>query len=167
MGFSDFFRHAWILIRSAGVAGCVGVTVFELIGSVHLVNGSSMQPVLNPGPERDFVFVKRWDAKRFEFQRGEIVCLTSPRNPKQVLIKRIIGLEGDIVRTINYRESFVRIPQGHCWVEGENHKVSLDSNRYGPVPIGLIIGKASHIVWPLKRWSQLDTDLPIERNPFL
>ena len=86
MGFSDFFRHAWILIRSAGVAGCVGVTVFELIGSVHLVNGSSMQPVLNPGPERDFVFVKRWDAKRFEFQRGEIVCLTSPRNPKQVII---------------------------------------------------------------------------------
>ena len=86
MGFSDYFRHMWILIRSAGIAGSIGLTFFELVGSVHLVNGSSMQPVLNPGAERDFVFVKRWDAKRFNFQRGEIVCLTSPRNPKQVII---------------------------------------------------------------------------------
>jgi len=156
----------WVLIRTAGVAGSIGITFFDLVGSIHLVNGSSMQPVLNPNVERDFVFVKRWNAKNFEFQRGEIVCLNSPRDPKQVLIKRIIALEGDIVRTINHKEAFVRIPKGHCWIEGENHKVSLDSNHYGPVPVGLIIGKASHIIWPLKRWSQLSTDLPAQRKPF-
>lgn len=27
----------------------------------------------------------------------------------------------------------VRVPRGHCWVEGDNAAVSHDSNRFGPV----------------------------------
>lgn len=25
------------------------------------------------------------------------------------------------------------VPPGHCWIEGDNPKVAVDSNSYGPV----------------------------------
>ena len=36
-------------------------------------------------------------------------------------------------RTLDYKEKRVTIPDGHCWVEGDNHGHSEDSNHYGPV----------------------------------
>ncbi|KAK3102950.1 hypothetical protein FSP39_015223 [Pinctada imbricata] len=80
----------------------------------------------------------------------------SPVNADKTLVKRIVGLEGDTVRAVNYnpkrvKQEFNKIPIGHCWVEGDNRKHSLDSNDFGPIPIGLIVGKATHIVWPFNR----------------
>jgi hypothetical protein len=34
------------------------------------------------------------------------------------------------------------VPQGHVWLLGDNPNHSRDSRHYGPVPSGLIIGKA-------------------------
>ena len=34
------------------------------------------------------------------------------------------------------------VPQGHVWLLGDNPSNSRDSRHYGPVPMGLIIGKA-------------------------
>lgn len=31
----------------------------------------------------------------------------------------------------------------------------MDSNTFGPVPLGLITGKATFIVWPPTRWQYL------------
>jgi inner membrane protease subunit 2 len=77
---------------------------------------------------------------------------SSPENPKRVLIKRILAIEGDTVKTLPpYPDREVKIPQGHIWVEGINHRLHLlgffpltiklgdehfvsdDSNRFGPV----------------------------------
>lgn len=95
-----------------------------------------------------------------------MVCLYSPREPKQRLIKRVIAFEGDVVRTLGYRKAFVKVPKGHCWVEGDHHAQSMDSNFFGPVPVALILGKASHIVWPPSRWGSLEPELPADRKPF-
>lgn len=60
----------------------------------------------------------------------------SPRNPENVVVKRIIALEGDIVATREpYPFSTETVPLGHVWVEGEHPegRMSLDSNFYGPV----------------------------------
>ena len=35
--------------------------------------------------------------------------------------------------TQGYRLKTVYVPQGHCWVEGDNTRSSQDSNFYGPV----------------------------------
>lgn len=35
-----------------------------------------------------------------------------------------------------------RIPKGHVWIEGDNAARSHDSRDFGPVPFGLIRGKA-------------------------
>ena len=36
-------------------------------------------------------------------------------------------------RSLSYRKKIVYIPKGHCWVEGDNHSHSHDSNSFGPV----------------------------------
>ena len=35
-----------------------------------------------------------------------------------------------------------QVPQGHCWLVGDNLPASRDSRDFGPVPLGLIRGKA-------------------------
>ena len=45
----------------------------------------------------------------------------------------------------------VRVPKGHCWIEGDNHRKSIDSNEFGPVPLGLIQSKAVGVLWPRDR----------------
>eukprot|EP00106_Octopus_bimaculoides_P009600 XP_014777042.1 PREDICTED: mitochondrial inner membrane protease subunit 2-like [Octopus bimaculoides] len=81
---------------------------------------------------------------------------SSPRNPHQKLVKRIIALEGDNIRTLGYKEKLIEIPKGHCWMEGDNYRKSMDSNYFGPVPKGLITAKVSHIIWPPYRWQSME-----------
>ncbi|GCC26654.1 hypothetical protein chiPu_0005072 [Chiloscyllium punctatum] len=59
----------------------------------------------------------------------------SPKNPEQKIIKRVIALEGDIIRTMGYRNRFIKIPNGHLWIEGDHHGHSFDSNAFGPVSL--------------------------------
>ena len=51
------------------------------------------------------------------------------------------------------------IPSGHCWIEGDNHSDSVDSNDFGPLPLGLVRSKALAVVWPKERWRWLNHQL--------
>eukprot|EP00058_Branchiostoma_floridae_P016343 XP_002601831.1 hypothetical protein BRAFLDRAFT_75951 [Branchiostoma floridae] len=95
----------------------------------------------------------------------EVLLLSSPRDPEQRIIKRVIGLEGDTVKTRTYKNRYVRVPSGHCWVEGDNFGHSLDSNFFGPVSVGLVHARASHILWPPQRWQRIEPSLPTDRGP--
>jgi len=53
------------------------------------------------------------------------------------------------------RPVIIRIPKGHCWVEGDNAHLSRDSRDFGPVPLGLINGVVVGIIWPPSRMSFL------------
>ena len=94
--------------------------------------------------------------------RGPVHSLTSgagtwlarcPWDPETKAVKRVIGLEGDVIRTREpYPVPTVRVPPGHIWVEGDGgERDSWDSNAYGPVARALVIGKVTHILWPLHR----------------
>lgn len=73
----------------------------------------------------------------------------SPVDPSSLVIKRLVALPGSIVKTLDpYPEKTVRIPPGHCWIEGDEQYHSRDSNTYGPVPLGLVNAKVEWIVWP-------------------
>uniref|UniRef100_A0A8C6GNB3 Mitochondrial inner membrane protease subunit 2 n=1 Tax=Mus spicilegus TaxID=10103 RepID=A0A8C6GNB3_MUSSI len=75
----------------------------------------------------------------------------SPKNPEQKIIKRVIALEGDIVRTIGHKNRLVKVPRGHMWVEGDHHGHSFDSNSFGPVSqVNLVSGKVA-----FQRWEQV------------
>ena len=66
-------------------------------------------------------------------RRGDVVILHSPTHPGEVLVKRVVGEEGEEVVTRGYRMRRVIVPTGHCWVEGDNSRASRDSNLFGSV----------------------------------
>ena len=45
-------------------------------------------------------------------QRGDVISLISPKNVNEFFIKRVIGVPGDIVKTIRYKEKYVVVPEG-------------------------------------------------------
>ncbi|XP_017774194.1 PREDICTED: mitochondrial inner membrane protease subunit 2 [Nicrophorus vespilloides] len=154
-------------VKSLLVGLPVGVTILDTVGYVARVDGISMQPALNPDREStDYVFLNRWAIQtRTEIERGDIISMVSPKDPEQKIIKRVVGIEGDIIATLGYKREVVRVPEGHCWVEGDHTGHSMDSNNFGPVSLGLVTAKASCIVWPPSRWQYIKSFLPESRHP--
>jgi inner membrane protease subunit 1 len=56
---------------------------------------------------------------------------------------------GDIYE--DSRADIEQVPEGHCWVIGDNMAASRDSRHFGPMPMALIQGKAFARVFP---WSE-------------
>ncbi|XP_060052410.1 mitochondrial inner membrane protease subunit 2 isoform X1 [Erinaceus europaeus] len=132
-------RYLKAFCKGFFVAVPVAVTFLDRVACVARVEGSSMQPSLNPGGSQssDVVLLNHWKVRNFEVQRGDIVSLVSPKNPEQKIIKRVIALEGDIVKTIGHKNRYVKVPRGHIWVEGDHHGHSFDSNSFGPANLVL------------------------------
>ncbi len=113
------------------------------------------------------------------FQRGQVVVLRSARDPHALLIKRVVGVEGDWVLAkrsgdredasashllarhfSSSHDEWVRVPKGRVWVEGDNEATSTDDSRqHGPLPVALVIGRASYIVWPPARAGPIPVSL--------
>lgn len=152
----------WVKQVAGMVAVClpVMVTFDDLVGFVGRVDGPSMQPVLNPVSQRhaDLVWIKRWNAYKKPISTGAVVAIKSPTDPGCVLIKRVVAQEGEILQERG-REVCHTVPRGHIWIEGENATNSRDSNVFGPISLGLVMGQATHIVWPPHRWGQLEARL--------
>jgi len=112
----------------------------HVLGLVR-ISGRSMQPTLNPDSscmKQDIVLVnKLLGDKGTSLKRDDIITFRHPHVPSSLLTKRIVGLEGDVVRrdppVMGAGPSLVRVPLGHCWVEGDEPFHSEDSNRFGPV----------------------------------
>lgn len=136
------------------------------------VDGFSMLPTLHDG---EFVLVNRL-AYRFDApQRGDIVVFHYPPDPRQDLIKRVIGLPGD---TVGIQSGMVRVndepldepyiaqsplysgtwvvPEGHLFVLGDNRNDSSDSHSWGMLPFKNIVGKAVLIYWPFQNLQLID-----------
>uniref|UniRef100_A0A6B2EE67 Mitochondrial inner membrane protease subunit 2 n=1 Tax=Phlebotomus kandelakii TaxID=1109342 RepID=A0A6B2EE67_9DIPT len=161
MGIPYFLKSAL-----AGIP--IGLAFLDIVGYVARVDGSSMQPVLNPGQnDSDYVFLSRWSVRNLEINRGDIVSLISPKNPDQKILKRVLALEGDVISTIGYYKPYVTVPEGHFWIEGDNTGNSLDSNTFGPVALGLLSARATCIVWPPSRWQVLPSITPQKRHPIV
>eukprot|EP00752_Nemacystus_decipiens_P004268 g3899.t1 len=156
------------LLRAALFAVPVTVAFHDVIGSPVEVGGSSMQPAINPhlGPHNissgdvDVVWQDKLSISRHIYERGSIVVFRNPFDPNERVVKRLIGVDGDWVRPRGNRHNVLRVPEGCCWVEGDNHGISEDSNQFGPIPLALIEAKATHVLWPPSRMRSLKQDLP-------
>ncbi|CAB4054224.1 ITFG2 [Lepeophtheirus salmonis] len=121
------YKYIGILLKtcsSSFITFTVLQTTTSLFGYPARVQGISMCPSLNKSVP------KRMRDK--EFKRGEIVIFVSPRNPKDIVIKRIIALQGDTV--LIEGQDPIKIERGYCWVEGDNSLNSIDSTKYGQIP---------------------------------
>ncbi|KAJ4835052.1 hypothetical protein Tsubulata_012848 [Turnera subulata] len=155
----------WSFTKKYFTFGLVGLTISDRYASIVPVHGASMSPTFNPGTKSsgalstdDRVLVEKFCLQNYKFSRGDVVVFRSPTNHKEKHIKRIIGLPGDWVGTnIN---DVVKIPDGCCWVEGDNVVSSKDSRTFGPIPLGLINGRAVAVVWPPQRTGKVETIVP-------
>lgn len=156
------------MLTGIKLAACMHL-VSTHVFSVHGTLGPSMMPTLSV--RGDSVVV----AKRYRRGRGvrvgDVVHIKHPvpEYRGHGAVKRIVGMEGDFVlrgtapgpaRVMEEEERLageeeeerrmIQVPEGHCWVVGDNLTESRDSREYGPVPLALIKGKVIAKVLPLK-----------------
>ncbi|KAF9599150.1 hypothetical protein IFM89_035429 [Coptis chinensis] len=131
-------RFLWDVTKKVFTGGLIGLTISDRYGSFEAVRGLSMHPTLNPSPNTflglltdDRVLVTKFCLEKYKFAHGDIVVFRSPSNYKEKEVKRIIGLPGDLINMPNAYDTLM-IPEGHCWVEGDNSSSSLDSRSFGP-----------------------------------
>ncbi|KAG7201902.1 hypothetical protein KM043_004614 [Ampulex compressa] len=147
---------------------CIGISVVDTFGYVARIQGTSMQPTFNNETgQADYVFVNNLATRINGIQRGDIVSFISPKSPNERLIKRVIAISNDTVYTRGYKWPVLKVPEGYAWVEGDHKEGSMDSNVFGPIPIGLITAKVTYIVWPPKRWQYLHSFIPEPNQPLL
>jgi signal peptidase I len=139
--------------------------VMQLTVQNYVVEGTSMLPTVQSG---DRVLVDRLAYDLGTPQRGDIVVFKFPYSDT-TMIKRIIGLPGDVVRLtpgrlyvdgrlvhepyLRYPENYtygpVRVPKGEYFVLGDNRVVSYDSHVWGFLPAKDLYGRVMVTYWPL------------------
>lgn len=132
------------VIRGFVQCACVTYCVYEYVGDIVVCSGPSMEPTLYTN---DVLLLERISVRLQRFEKGDIVISKCPNNPEQNICKRIVGLPGDKIRN---GFSVTTIPYGHVWLEGDNRNNSTDSRVYGPIPQGLLRGRALCKILPLR-----------------
>lgn len=129
--------------------------ISEHVTYIGVVDGISMKPTFNPdsSTSRDRVLLWKYNVKNIDSLKvNDVVFVKSPMNPEQIHTKRIKGIPLDsIIPRYPETRSRVLIPLNHIWLEGDNIH-SIDSNTYGPVSTGMVVAKATWIIWPPNRF---------------
>jgi len=115
----------------------------EYVGDFVICSGPSMEPNIR---NRDILLTEHISPRLTAFKRGDIVIARSPNNPNQFICKRIVALPGD--HLLQTDGNLKHIPKGFLWIEGDNSSNSTDSRSYGPIPMGLVRGRAIFRMWP-------------------
>lgn len=139
------------------------------IGGVGSTYGISMMPTIpNSHKSRPWILYSSLHRRGRNIKVGDVIIYTSPLFP-EAGCKRVIGMPGDFVSVItpgrregdgeavdsdgkwaSVREQMIRVPEGHCWVAGDNLEWSRDSRLFGPLPLGLVQSKVLAVVLPFK-----------------
>jgi signal peptidase I len=153
--------------------GAVLLVLYALVFNFSVVRGSSMSPGIHDG---DRILVNHLTYLLQSVQRGDIVVLRYPLDPRLDYIKRVIGLPGDLVRihggfvSVNGEvleepyisepdprgDTLVRVEPEHYFVMGDHRPHSSDSREFGLVPRENLVGKVDLCIWPPTRVGVLE-----------
>ena len=110
-----------------------------------------MEPALSEG---DWLLVDpttaRWP------RRGSIVAFRQP-DTGTLAVKRVAGLPGE---RIPFREGYLELADDEAWLVADadeettasaGYGTPIDSNRFGPVPVELLVGRVWFRYWPPRR----------------
>ncbi len=140
----------------------------------YMIDGTSMQPGLN---NNQYVLVNKLAYLFHAPERGDVVVFHWPLDTTKDLIKRVIGVPGDVivvdsttvqVNGVVLKEPYISaqanpsgrrsvVPPDNYFVMGDNRQVSDDSRDWGFVPKSYIIGKAALVYWPVSSWQLINT----------
>ncbi len=171
------FVEAYRTRGELGVSTWAGgdVTALPTRKHVYRVTGDSMGPSVLRG---DWMLV---DARAYEVAsplRGDLVIARDPRAPGSCYLRRIVGLPGEEVcvsegvltidgsvlpepyldglpASLGPDSKTWMLRDGEYFIMGDSRAHSTDSREFGPVESRLIVGKATHRVWPPSRWSRV------------
>lgn len=156
-------------IYSLIVVAAVAVLIATLVLPVLQISGTSMEPTLNNG---EIVVL----VKNAKLKNGDL-CGFSYSN--KILIKRIIGIPGDvivideegtvIVNEVTLEESYISekglgecdiefpftVPDGAYFMLGDHRETSIDSRNtiIGCITEEQMVGKIILKIWPLSEFS--------------
>jgi len=102
-----------------------------------VVADESMVPTLRPG---DRLLVDMGSYRHRPPSVGEIVVLLDPEVPERWLVKRVAAVDA---------------ARGTVDVRGDAVDRARDSRRFGPVPVGSILGRAYRLYLPAERRREL------------
>jgi signal peptidase I len=206
---TSFVRETVIVV---GTALVLSLLIKTFLVQAFYIPSPSMEPTLVEG---DRVLVSQLTPGPFDLSRGDVVVFKDPggwlspgaeleqgpvtsavvdaltfvgvlpQDSGEHLIKRVIGLGGDVVAccdeqgrlTVNDQpidEPYVddgdvpsdltfevTVPQGRVWVMGDHRSASLDSRWHqdlagqGTISQDLVVGRAFSTIWPVSRWTWL------------
>eukprot|EP01063_Lacrimia_lanifica_P003231 TRINITY_DN11715_c0_g1_i1.p1 TRINITY_DN11715_c0_g1~~TRINITY_DN11715_c0_g1_i1.p1 ORF type:complete len:258 (+),score=91.89 TRINITY_DN11715_c0_g1_i1:81-854(+) len=138
------------------VVGWLGGNYIAKYFDVCEVKGRSMLPTFD---EEDGarVLINKIGHPSNDMQRGRVYTFRNPHDAQKVVIKRVVGMEGDRFHFIkDGKAEIIRVPEGHVWIEGDNLGCSEDSRYYGPIPAGLCIGEAVYQLWPTHKQRRIE-----------
>lgn len=155
----------WVL--TLGGAILISLLIQNYAFAQVKVEQHSMDNTLREGQR---LIENRFVYRFYKPERGDIVIVKSPEDSKR-LVKRLIGLPGDVidmkdgslyVNGVRQSEPYVKgktyaweipipltVPEGACFVLGDNREVSKDSRTLGAIPLSSLEGKAVARLWPL------------------
>ncbi|MFL0198224.1 signal peptidase I [Clostridium sp. WILCCON 0269] len=156
------------IILIIGIALALRTYVFARV----TVNGPSMQETLY---NNDSLFVEKISTEMHNVKRGEIVVF-DPKVPNEgYFIKRVIGIEGDVIEIkgghvyLNnnlLKENYLSkgvvtepiatttkyvVPKNHVFVLGDNRTNSTDSRMLGSIDIKNLKGHVIVRIYPFNR----------------
>lgn len=158
-------------VKELVIAIVIALLIMQVVKPT-IVKESSMEPTLY---ENNYLLLAR-QIYRFEKpQRGDIIVfhsdLVTAGGKEKLLIKRIIGLPGDVITIANgnvylngnkLTEPYIKdgttdgeiidfeVPKGELFVMGDNRLVSVDSRSaaVGTVKLDRVLGKAFVRLYP-------------------
>jgi signal peptidase I len=147
------------------------LVVNALIGRFR-IEQVSMLPNLHEG---EYVIVDKVSYAFRQPERGEIIVLRNPNPGQPDLIKRVIGLPGEMIEVrggqvyidgqpltepyiaqpMGREQTPITLQAGQYFVMGDNRGNSSDSREFGARPADDIVGRAWIIYWPPSDWQVL------------
>jgi signal peptidase I len=175
---SKFKRYLKYIILDIAIAAMVSIFLITYVASAYKIEGNSMQTVLY---DHERIIISKLAVRNGNIDRYDIIVLRKPGEPSKSIIKRVIGLPGEIIeiregdvyingsklpeaylkkeKDIIYRSMNMKpllIPKDHFFVIGDNRTISQDSRVFGPVPGNYIYGKTIFRYWPLSKFGTIE-----------
>lgn len=140
------------LLRAVSRVPGVYTALAFVLARRSTVRGPSMTPTLLPGERLLF---DRLAYVRRRPKAGDIVLVAHPLRPELLLVKRLVGVPGDVVegRPLGGNLFGKNVSRGgEYWVLGDNESESTDSREFGAVRRRDLLGRAWLRYWPTERW---------------
>lgn len=150
------------------------IPIRTFVAQPFIVSGASMDPTFSTG---HYLIIDELTYRFSKPERGDVIILKYPKDPKTYFVKRVIGLPGE---TVDIKDGIVSITtaQGSTtvlkddfidqknkisdssktvllndeyFVMGDNRAQSSDSRSWGPLPRDLIVGRAFARLYPFSK----------------